>query len=62
MKNAFGGIFVINEKEISKEDVDLLEFRCNFCGNMKNVKLFKDKFICENCIKELTKINSIYKN
>ena len=29
LKNSFGGIFVVNEKEISKEDVDLLEFRCN---------------------------------
>ncbi len=40
LKNAFGGIFVINEKEISKEDVDLLEFRCNLefnssCGNIE---------------------------
>ena len=29
MKNSFGGIFVINEKEISKEDIDLLSFRSN---------------------------------
>ena len=29
LKNAFGGIFVINEKEITKEDIDLLEFRSN---------------------------------
>ena len=29
MKNTFGGIFVINEKEISKEEMELLEFRSN---------------------------------
>ena len=29
LKNIFGGIFVINAKEISKEDVELLEFRSN---------------------------------
>ncbi len=29
LKNKFGGIFVINEKEISKEDIELLEFRSN---------------------------------
>ena len=29
LKNSFGGIFVINEKELTKEDIDLLIFRSN---------------------------------
>lgn len=29
LKNIFGGIFVINAKEIAKEDLELLEFRSN---------------------------------
>ncbi len=29
LKNTFGGIFVINAKEITKEDLELLEFRSN---------------------------------
>ena len=29
LKNVYGGIFVINKKEITKEEADLLEFRCN---------------------------------
>lgn len=29
LKNIFGGIFVINKKEISEQDVDLLRFRAN---------------------------------
>ena len=33
LKNVFGGIFVINKKEISKEDIDLLDFRSNFVLN-----------------------------
>ena len=33
LKNIFGGIFVINEKEISQEDRDLLEFRSNLILN-----------------------------
>lgn len=46
--------------------INKLEFRCNFCGNMENIKLFKDKVICKNCIKELSekanKIISIHKS
>lgn len=30
LKNIYGGIFVINEKELSKEDINLLEFRANY--------------------------------
>jgi len=33
LKNSFGGIFVINEKEISNDDIDLLEFRSNLILN-----------------------------
>ena len=29
LKNVFGGIFIINKKEISQKDVDLLRFRAN---------------------------------
>lgn len=29
LKNTFGGIFTINENELEKEDLDLLEFRAN---------------------------------
>ena len=33
LKNKFGGIFVINERDISKEDNELLEFRSNLSLN-----------------------------
>lgn len=31
------------------------ELACVFCGNTENVHLFKEKNVCENCIKELKK-------
>lgn len=39
LKNNYGGIFIINEKDILKEDVDLLEFRCNleFDASLGNI-------------------------
>lgn len=27
---------------------------CVFCGNAKNVTHFKNKIVCENCVKELS--------
>lgn len=33
LKNIFGGIFIINKKEISKQDIELLEFRSNLILN-----------------------------
>ncbi len=27
---------------------------CIFCGNARNVTHYKDKIICQNCLKELT--------
>lgn len=31
------------------------ESSCLFCGNVKDIQLFKDKNICKDCINELTK-------
>ena len=36
LKNIYGGIFVINAKEISRDDIDLLEFRSNLCLDAQN--------------------------
>ena len=30
---------------------------CVFCGNSENLSDFKDKIVCESCIKELKKIS-----
>ena len=42
LKNQFGGIFIINKKDLSKEDLELLEFRANLTldsslGNIKTI-------------------------
>lgn len=39
LKNAFGGIFIINKKEISEKDIDLLRFRANleFDASLGNI-------------------------
>lgn len=31
------------------------ELSCIFCGNVKDIQLFKDKNICKDCIATLTK-------
>lgn len=31
------------------------ESSCIFCGNVKDIQLFKDKNICKDCIEALTK-------
>lgn len=28
---------------------------CVFCGNEENTSLFRDKYVCDNCAKELAK-------
>ena len=39
LKNVYGGIFVINESEITKEEINLLEFRANFILDGRNGSL-----------------------
>ena len=42
-------IFIDGENIILKK----YELSCVFCGNTENVHLYKDKNICESCIKEI---------
>ena len=37
--------------------VNKFEYRCTFCEKIKCVKLYKNKFICDNCITEIKKIS-----
>ena len=54
LKNTFGGIFTINENELEKEDLELLEFRANLildasCGNVgTQLKDLEEEFTREN--------------
>ncbi len=34
-----------------------LEETCVFCGSTKNVKKYKDKLVCDNCIKSIVKLS-----
>lgn len=45
-------IFLDGENIVLKK----YELSCVFCGNTENVRLYKDKTICEGCIKELKDI------
>lgn len=45
-------IFLDGENIVLKK----YELSCVFCGNTENVRLYKDKNICEGCIKELKDI------
>ena len=47
-KGAFE-IFVDNDSIILKK----YEPTCVFCGNNENITIFKDRNVCEKCIKEL---------
>ena len=33
------------------------EPNCLFCGNTKNLLEYKDKLICENCLKKISNLN-----
>ena len=64
LKNSFGGIFVLNEKEMSLEDVELLEFRCNLelngtLGNIENqLKDLEEEY--EDNIKNIGEEKNVY--
>ena len=34
-----------------------LEETCDFCGSTKNVKKYKDKLVCDKCIKSIVKLS-----
>lgn len=34
-----------------------IEETCVFCGSTKNVKKYKDKFVCDKCIKSIVKLS-----
>ena len=57
LKNKQGGIFIINKKDLSKEDLDLLEFRANLIldsslGNIQtNLKDLQEEYLTE--VKEI---------
>ena len=34
-----------------------LEETCVFCGSTKNVKKYKDKLVCDKCIKSIVKLS-----
>ncbi len=44
-------IFVEGDSVILKK----YEPTCIFCGNSENIKVFKDRNVCNKCIEELTK-------
>lgn len=44
-------VYVDGERIILKK----YEPGCIFCGNVEGVKIYNDKYICEVCMKELTK-------
>lgn len=45
-------IFTEDDKIILKK----YEPACVFCGDTKNISVFKNKLVCAHCIKELTKL------
>lgn len=48
-------IFVDGDKVILKK----YEPACTFCGNAKDVTFYKDKLICQKCMREITALASV---
>ena len=46
-------VFLDNNSMIVKKYVPT----CIFCGETKNISVFKDKQVCARCLKELSKLN-----
>jgi len=48
-------IFVDGDKVVLKK----YEPACTFCGNAKDVTFYKDKLICQKCMREITALASV---
>lgn len=57
IRKALGIISGIDSVEFFLEEDKLVIKKysphCIFCGSVDNIKIFKDRNICENCLKEL---------